>query len=59
MKKFLLIITFLVSTLTFAHDKSEVQKRQMYEVIQSQLDEGQINVLTAQKMWKAYKECCR
>jgi hypothetical protein len=59
MKKFLLIITFLVSTLTFAHEKTEIEKRKMYDVIQKQLDEGQINVLTAQKMWKAYKECCR
>jgi hypothetical protein len=59
MKKFLLIITFLVSTLTFAHEKTGIEKRKMYDVIQKQLDEGQINVLTAQKMWKAYKECCR
>lgn len=59
MKKFLLIITFLVSTLTFAHEKTEIEKRKMYNVIKKQLDEGQINVLTAQKMWKAYKECCR
>jgi hypothetical protein len=59
MKKFLLIITFLVSTLTFAHEKTEIEKRKMYDVIQKQLDEGQINVLTAQKMWKAYRECCR
>ena len=57
MKKFLLIITFLVSTLTFAHEKTEIEKRKMYNVIKKQLDEGQINVLTAQKMWKAYKEC--
>lgn len=56
--RYVLILTLLSCTLTFAHDKSEVQKRQMYEVIQSQLDKGEIDIQTAQKMWKAYIKCC-
>ena len=59
MKKIILTIAILVSTLTFAHEKTEVEMKQMYNVIKKQLDEGQIDVLTAQKMWKVYKECCK
>jgi hypothetical protein len=33
MKKLLLLITLLVSTLTFAHEKNEISKKQMYDVI--------------------------
>jgi len=59
MRKLLLLITLLVSTLTFAHEKNEISKKQMYDVIQAQLDKGQIDLKTAQKMWKAYRECCK
>ena len=59
MKKLLLLITFLVSTLTFAHDTNNIERKQMYDVIKTQLDEGKISVQTAQKMWKAYIECCK
>ena len=59
MKKLLLLITLLVSTLTFAHEKTERSKKQMYNVIQKQLDEGKISVQTAQKMWAAYIKCCK
>ena len=58
MKKLLLLTTLLVSTLTFAHEKTELSKKQMYDVIKTQLDEGKINVQTAQKMWAAYIRCC-
>jgi hypothetical protein len=58
MKKLLLLITFLVSTLTFAHEKNKISKKQMYDVIKTQLDEGKISVQTAQKMWAAYIKCC-
>jgi hypothetical protein len=58
MKKLLLLITLLVSTLTFAHEKNEISKKQMYDVIKTQLDEGKISVQTAQKMWTAYIKCC-
>ena len=58
MRKLLLLITLLVSTLTFAHEKNEISKKQMYDVIQAQLDEGKISVQTAQKMWAAYVKCC-
>ena len=59
MKKILLLITLLVSTLTFAHEKNEISKKQMYTVIQKQLDKGQIDLKTAQKMWAAYIKCCK
>ena len=59
MKKLLLLITLLVSTLTFAHEKTEMEKKQMYDVIKTQLDEGKINAKTAQKMWAAYIKCCK
>ena len=58
MRKLLLLITLLVSTLTFAHDKTNISKKQMYDVIKTQLDEGKISVQTAQKMWAAYVKCC-
>jgi hypothetical protein len=59
MKKLLLLITLLVSTLTFAHEKTEISNKQMYDVIKTQLDEGKISVQTAQKMWAAYIKCCK
>ena len=59
MRKLLLLITLLVSTLTFAHEKTERSKKQMYNVIQKQLDKGQIDLKTAQKMWAAYIRCCK
>ena len=59
MKKLLLLTTLLVSTLTFAHEKTEKSKKQMYTVIQKQLDKGQIDLKTAQKMWAAYIKCCK
>ena len=59
MKKLLLLTTLLVSTLTFAHEKTEISKKQMYGVIKTQLDEGKISVQTAQKMWAAYIKCCK
>ena len=58
MRKLLLLTTLLVSTLTFAHEKTEISKKQMYDVIKTQLDEGKIYVQTAQKMWAAYIKCC-
>ena len=59
MKKLLLLITLLVSTLTFAHDTNHIEKKQMYDVIKTQLDKGQISLKTAQKMWAAYIRCCK
>jgi len=59
MKKLLLLLTLLVSTLTFAHEKTEMEQKRMYDVIQTQLDKGQIDLKTAQKMWTAYIRCCK
>jgi len=59
MKNLLLVGLMLVSTLSLAHDRTREQKLEMYNTIQSQLDEGQISIETAQKMWTAYIKCCR
>lgn len=58
MKKLLLVAMLLGSSLTFAHDHTQEEKREVYEFIQTQLKEGQITVSTAQKMWAAYIRCC-
>ena len=59
MKKLLLVAMLLVSTLTFAHERTREEKKEMYDAIRIQLDEGKISVQTAQKMWQAYLKCCK
>jgi len=59
MKKLMLIGVLLISTLTFAHDKTREDKKAMFGFIQTQLNEGKINLQTAQKMWKVYIKCCK
>ena len=59
MKKFILIVLMLVSTLSLTHPKTEADQRKMYNTIQAQLDKGAIDIKTAQKMWAAYKRCCK
>jgi hypothetical protein len=59
MKKLMLIWVLLISTLTFAHDKTREDKKAMYDFVQTQLNEGKINIQTAQKMWKVYIKCCK
>ena len=59
MKKLLLVVMLLGSSLTFAHDHTQEEKREVYEFIQTQLKEGQITVSTAQKMWLSYIRCCK
>lgn len=58
MKRLVLIGLMLISTLSFAHNKTEADKRAVYTTIKQQLDEGKIDVETAQKMWKTYLHCC-
>ena len=58
MKRLVLISLMLISTLSFAHNKTEADKRAVYTTIKQQLDEGKIDIETAQKMWKAYLHCC-
>ena len=58
MKRLVLIGLMLISTLSFAHNKTEADKRAVYTTIKQQLNEGKIDVETAQKMWKAYLHCC-
>ena len=58
MKK-LTLLALLVGTLTYAHPTEESDNREVYEFIRTQLDEGKIDVVTAQKMWRAYSRCCQ
>ena len=46
-------------TSTYGHNKTERSKKQMYDVIQIQLNKGQIDLKTAQKMWAEYIRCCK
>ena len=59
MKKLLIISLMLISTLSFAHEKTEADKKAVYTTIKQQLNEGKIDIETAQKMWKAYLHCCK
>lgn len=59
MKKLVLICLMLVSTLSFAHEKTKADKKAVYTVIKKQLDKGKIDIKTAQKMWKVYLHCCK
>ncbi len=58
---FLVTILFLLGCLTslYGHNKTEKEKKEMYTFIQNQLDEDQIDLKTAQKMWAAYIRCCK
>jgi len=58
MKKLIFLAVLLTSTLTFAHEKNKVEKKEMYNVIKTQLDKGVIDIETAQKMWADYIKCC-
>ena len=58
MKRLVLIGLMLISTLSFAHEKTEADKRAVYTTIQKQLNEGKIDIKTAQKMWYTYLHCC-
>jgi hypothetical protein len=59
MKKFILIALMLISTLSFAHERTKADKKVVYTTIKKQLNEGKIDIKTAQKMWKAYIRCCK
>ena len=59
MKKSLLIIAMLVSSLTYAHTATEAEKREVYQSILTQLEKGNITKEVAQKQWLAYVRCCR
>ena len=58
MKK-LLFLMLLVSSFTYAHNKTEADKQAMYQTIKLQVEEGKIDLQTAQKMWAAYIRCCK
>ena len=56
--KQLLFLALLVSSLTYAHPVNEDVKKETYEFLQKQVQEGKITLETAQKMWIAYIRCC-
>jgi len=59
MRNILFLFAFMFISVTYAHTKTTEEKMKVYEVIQNQLEEGKIDVKTAQKMWAAYIRCCK
>jgi len=59
MKQLMLICALFVSSITFAHEKSDQEKREMYNAIQLQVKANLISVEEAQKLWVAYLKCCQ
>lgn len=59
MKKLLLLITFLVSTSTFAHELTKEEKKVIYDYISLQLEKKLITREQAQVMWLEATKCCR
>lgn len=59
MKKLLLLITFLVSTSTFAHELTKEEKKVIYDYISLQLEKKLITREQAQAMWLEATKCCR
>lgn len=59
MRKLTLLIALLVGSLSFAHETTYQEKKQMYDSIVYQYEKGNITLETAQTMWSAYINCCR
>ena len=59
MKRLIMIILLLSTGLNYAHDKTKEDKKLVYSTIKLQLDKGNIDVKTAQKMWRNYIYCCK
>ena len=49
----------MVSSLTFAHELTREQHKQVYDYIKLQLDLERITVDEAQAMWKEHLMCCK
>ena len=54
----LTLLALLVGSLTYAHPTTEEGRKEVYSFIQKQLEEGKIDITTAQKMWISYARCC-
>jgi|TARA_R110001592_G_scaffold96012_1_gene276048 hypothetical protein len=59
MKKIVLGVMLMISSLTFAHDLTKEQERKIYDYIRLQLDLEQITIEEAQAMWKKHLKCCK
>lgn len=59
MKKLIVGAMLLVSSLTFAHELTKEQEKQIYDYIKLQLDLEQITIEEAQAMWKKHLNCCK
>ena len=59
MKKIVLGVMLMVSSLTFAHDLTKEQKEKIYDYIKLQLDLERITIEEAQAMWKKHLKCCK
>lgn len=58
MRKLITMALMLVGTLTYAHSTTVEEDKKVYEFINTQLENGSIDLETAQKMWLAYQSCC-
>ena len=59
MKKIVLGVMLMISSLTFAHDLTKEQKQKIYDYIKLQLDLERITMDEAQAMWKEHTKCCK
>ena len=59
MKKIVIGMMLMVSSLTLAHDFTREQKQKIYDYIKLQLDLGIITNDEAQTMWKKHIRCCK
>ena len=58
MKKLIIGAMLMVSSLTFAHELTQEQQKQVYNYIKLQLDLERITIEEAQKMWVTQNVCC-
>ena len=59
MKNIIIGAMLMISSLTFAHELTREQHKQVYDYIKLQLDLERITVEEAQVMWKKHLMCCK
>ena len=54
MRKLIVVALMLVSTLTYANDSSEKERKIIYDFIHLQLQQGEITLIEAQHLWRKH-----
>ena len=54
-----LLLSLMFCGSIFAHETTYAEKKQMYESITYQYEQGNITLETAQNLWRTYINCCR